>query len=189
MGDLSGFVIFICLGFALYRLLHRVNEIWAVVMLGFVLVSGGVGFLNALNNVAALTLFTGPDFFNIFDKPHRDELAMLFLRLHSQGNVINEIFWGLWLFPFGLLVWKSRFLPRFLGIWLVINCFGWLAISFTGLFFPGYSDAAYRFAQPLLFGEMAIMLYLLIRGANVRAVAPIVASSSERVSLRMPLFL
>ena len=93
--------------------------------------------------------------------------AILFLRLHSQGKFINEIFWGLWLFPFGLLVFRSGFLPRFIGVWLMINCFGYLALSVMALFFPHYYDAAFRWAQPVLFGELAIMLWLLIKGAKV----------------------
>jgi hypothetical protein len=186
LADLVGFVIFICLGFALYRLLRDVNRTWAVVMLGFVLVSGAVGFMNALNNIAALILFRGADFLTVLEKPQRDALAMLFLRLHGQGNVINEIFWGVWLFPFGLLVFRSGFLPRFLGVWLMINCFGWLAVCVTGLFFPPYSDAVYRYAQPVLFGEMIIMLWLLIRGANVAPVPAATSISNSGVQATQP---
>ena len=167
LAELLGQGIFICLGFALYRLLRDVNRTWAWLMVAFVLVSAGVGFLNALNNIAALILFRGGEFLTVFDKPQRDALAMLFLRLHSHGHFINEIFWGLWLFPFGLLVFRSGFLPRVLGIWLMINCFGWLALSVTALFFPPYYETAFRLAQPVLFGELAIMLWLLIKGAKV----------------------
>ncbi|HEU5314439.1 MAG TPA: DUF4386 domain-containing protein [Candidatus Udaeobacter sp.] len=167
LAELLGQVIFICLGFALYRLLRDVNRTWAWLMVAFVLVSAGVGFLNALNNIAALILFRGAEFLTVFDKPQRDALAMLFLRLHSHGHFINEIFWGLWLFPFGLLVFRSGFLPRVLGVWLMINCFGWLALSVTALFFPPYYETAFRLAQPVLFGELAIMLWLLIKGAKV----------------------
>jgi hypothetical protein len=81
--------------------------------------------------------------------------------------LINEIFWGLWLFPFGLLVFRSGFLPRFIGVWLMINCFGYVALSVTALFFPDYYEAAFKWAQPVLFGELAIMLWLLIKGAKV----------------------
>jgi len=167
LGDLVGQVIFICLAIALYRLLNSVNKIWAGTMVAFVLVSAAIGFLNTLNNIAALILFHGGDFLAVIDKPQRDALAMLFVRLHSHGHFINEIFWGLWLFPFGLLVFQSGFLPRILGIWLMINCFGWLALSIMALFFPTYYDAAFRMAQPVLFGELAIMLWLLIKGAKV----------------------
>jgi hypothetical protein len=78
-------------------------------MVGFVLVSAAVGFLNTLNNIAALILFRSADFLSVIDKPQRDALGMLFLRLHTQGNFINELFWGLWLLPFGLLVFRSGF--------------------------------------------------------------------------------
>ena len=170
-GDLIGQVIFICLGIALFRLLSKVNKTWAALMVAFVLVSAAVGFLDTLNNIAALILFRGGEFLTVFDKPQRDALAMFFLRLHSQGVSIDEIFWGLWLFPFGLLVFRSGFLPRWLGVWLMINCFGYVVLSVIGFFFPAYNDKAFLYLQPILFGELAIMLWLLIRGANVTALS------------------
>jgi hypothetical protein len=168
VADLIGSVIFICLAIALYRLFCGVNKTQAALMVGLVLVSAAVGFLNELNNIAALTLFRGGEFLAVLDKPQRDALAMLFVRLHGQGNVINEIFWGLWLIPFGVLVIKSRFLPRILGAWLILNGFAYLAISFTGLLFPPFMDKVYNLAFPILFGELAIMLWLLIKGAKVQ---------------------
>jgi hypothetical protein len=141
-------------------------------MLGFVLVSSAVCFLNVINDVAALILFRGGDFLGVFDKPQRDALAMLFLRLYNYGQFIAEIFWGLWLFPLGLLIYRSGFIPRFIGVWLMINCFGWLALSFTALFFLENYNALFGYLQPVLFGEMALMLYLLIRGARVPAISP-----------------
>jgi Domain of unknown function (DUF4386) len=169
IGDLFTHVIFICLGIALYRLLSSVNKTWAMMMLAFVLISAAVGFLNTLNNVAALILFRGADFLTVFDKAQLNALGYLFIRLHSQGIFMNEIFWGLWLFPFGLLVFRSGFLPRFIGVWLIINCFGYVALSIIGLMFPNYYNAAFRWAQPVLLGELAIMLWLLIKGAKVQA--------------------
>jgi len=167
LGDLVGQVIFICLAIALYRLLCDVNKTWAWLMVSFVLVSAAVGFLNTLNNIAALILFRGGEFLTVFEKPQRDALAMLFLRLHTHGVFIDEIFWGLWLFPFGLLVFRSGFLPRFLGLWLIINCFGYVFLSITALFFPGSYNRAFVVLQPVLLGELAIMLWLLIKGAKV----------------------
>ena len=179
LGDLVGQVIFICLAIALYRLLGGVNKTWAGLMVAFVLVSAAVGFLNTLNNIAALLLFRGGEFLAVFDKAQRDALGMLFIRLHTHGIFIDEIFWGLWLFPFGLLVFRSGFLPRFLGLWLMINCFGYVVLSATALFFPDYYEAAFRYSQPVLFGELAIMLWLLIRGAKV----PMSAVAAEDFSV------
>src|SRR5215471_1335650 len=170
VAGLFGQVLFICLAVALYRLLGEVNKTWARLMFGFVLVSAAVGFADELNNLGARILFRGGEFLSVFDKAQLDALGMLFIRLHGRGNMIAEIFWGLWLFPFGLLVFRSGFLPRWIGVWLMINCFGYLILFVTALFFPDYSDKAFLYLQPVLFGELAIMLYLLIKGARVPAV-------------------
>ena len=171
IGILSGLVsqiVWVFLVVALYRLLSGVNKTHASLMLALALVSAAVGFMNVLNEIAALTLFRGADFLAVLEKPQRDALAMLFLRLHGQGNVINEIFWGLWLFPFGVLVMRSGFLPRILGVWLIINGFAYVVLSFAGLLLPQYQDVAFRSAFPLLLGELAIMLWLVIKGAKVQ---------------------
>ena len=181
IGDLVGQVIFICLAVALYRLLSDVNRTWALLMVGFVLVSASVGFLNTLNNIAALIVFRGGEFLTVFDTTQRNALGMLFIRLHSQGMFLDEIFWGIWLFPFGLLVFHSGFLPRFLGGWLMINCFGYVALSVTALFFQPYYNAAFKMLQPVLLGELPIMLWLLIKGAKVVPVTAVTSVSDSRI--------
>jgi hypothetical protein len=184
VAGLFGQVLFICLSVALYRLLSDVNKTWARLMVGFVLVAAAVGFVNELNNLGALILFRGGEFLTVLDKAQLDALGMLFVRLHGQGNMIAEIFWGLWLFPFGLLVFRSGFLPRCIGVWLMINCFGYLVLSMTALFFPAYTDTVFLFLQPVLFGELAIMLWLLIKGAKVVAIptATSVSNSGAQAS-------
>lgn len=177
VGDLFTHVIFISLAIALYRLLSSVNKTWAMLMVVLVAVSAGVGFLDTLNNVAALILFRGADFLSVFDKAQLNALGYLFIRLHDQGIFMNELFWGLWLFPFGLLVFRSGFLPRFIGAWLMINCFGYVALCLIALLAPEYYNAAFKWSQPILFGEIAIMLYLLIKGARVREPAPELAAA------------
>jgi len=154
-----------------------VNQNLAVLMviLGGLMVTP-IYFLNTLNDAAALLLVRGADFLSVFEEPQRDALAMLFLRLHHQGVVANEIFWGLWLLPFGILVYRSRFLPRFLGVWLIINGFAYVVISFTGLLLPQYEDKVFNSAFPILLGEMAIMLWLVIKGAKPPA---LVAAASS----------
>jgi hypothetical protein len=169
--DLISGVIFVFVVLALYRLLSGVNKTQASLMVILVLLSVAVGFVDELNNVAALALFRGADFLAVLEKPQRDALAMLFLRLHGQGNVINEIFWGLWLFPFGALVFRSRFLPRVLGLWLILNGFAYLALSFTGLVLLQYQEMVSRITFPVLFGELAIALWLLIMGAKEQPLA------------------
>ena len=173
VAGLFGQVIFICLAVALYRLLGDVNKTWARLMFGFVLVAAAVGFVIELNNLGALIVFHGGEFLSVFDKAQLDALGMLFIRLHGQGTMIAEIFWGLWLFPFGLLVFRSGFLPKWIGVWLMINCFGYLVLFVTALFFRAYSDNVFLYLQPVLFGELAIMLWLLIKGAKVTSLVPV----------------
>ncbi|HEV8383985.1 MAG TPA: DUF4386 domain-containing protein, partial [Candidatus Acidoferrales bacterium] len=154
---------------ALYRLFKAVDQNLAslMVILGGLMVAP-IYFVNTLNDAAALLLARGADFLSVFDKPQRDAMALLFLRLHHHGVVANEIFWGLWLLPLAVLVLRSHFLPRFLGYWLILNGFAYLILSFTGLLLPQYENAAWNIAFPAMLGEIALVLWLLIRGANVR---------------------
>ena len=159
-------VFFLFLALALYRLLSEANKTYAQLMVGLVLVSVAITFANELNNVAALTLLRGADYLSVFDKPQREALATFFLQLHGQGLAVNDIFWGLWLLPFGVLVMRSRFLPRILGLLLIVNCFAYVATSLTSLLLPSYANVVSRAVMPALLGELWIMLWLLIKGVK-----------------------
>jgi Domain of unknown function (DUF4386) len=135
-------------------------------MVTLVVVAIPIAFLNELNSIAALVLVRGADFLSIFEKPQRDALAMLFLNLHFHGLVVDEIFFGLWLLPLALLVHRSRFLPRFLGVWLAIDGFAWVILSLTGVLLPQYYDKVFTYCQPASFGEVVFMLWLVIKGAK-----------------------
>jgi hypothetical protein len=171
-GDLFCGTILIFLVLALYRLFKGVDQYLAVlvVILGGVL-PAALDFFIVLNDSAVLILVRGADFLSVFDKPQREALATLFLRMHGQEILAAEIFWGLWLFPLGMLTYKSRFLPRFLGVWLIINGFGYLAMSFTGLLLPDYASRVENITFPALTGELAFLLWLLIRGAKEQTVS------------------
>jgi hypothetical protein len=172
LSDLLTGTMVIFLTLALYRLFKGVDQGLArlVVILGSLMVTP-IYFLNTINDAAALLLVRGTDFLSVFDKPQRDALAMLFLRLHGHGIRVNEIFWRLWLLPFGLLVYRSRFLPRILGAWLILNCFAYLAVSVTGILRPRFEATVSNWVFPIMFGELAIMLWLIIMGAKEQAAA------------------
>jgi hypothetical protein len=152
---------------ALYRLLREVDPSLAAVMviLGS-LMQVPLFFFNTVTDAAALLLVRGADFLSVVGKPQRDAFAMLFLSLHHHVDLVNFVFAGLWLFPFGLLVYRSLFLPRFLGIWLMTACLAWLVFSFTGLLVPGSEDRVLKLVQPFTLGEVATMLWLVILGAK-----------------------
>jgi len=164
--EIWGATLEIFLVLALYRLLGVVNRSLAMVMLVLGLMDVPIFFLNSLNDFGALLFARGADFLSAFGEPQRDAMVMLFLRLHHYGEVVNEVFWGLWLLPFGMLVYKSHFLPRLLGVWLILNCFAYLAQNVTGILLPQYTAVVNDIAVPLQLGEVAIMLWLLLLGAK-----------------------
>ena len=167
VSELLAAVLWLFVPLALYRLLKEVDRSLAVLMviLGS-LMQVPLFFVNSINDAAALLLVRGADSLSAFDKPHRDALATLFLNLHHDLDLANAIFWGLWLLPFGLLVYRSRFLPRFLGLWLMTECFAWLAFSVTGFLLPGHEDRVLALGQPLMLAEVVTMLWLAILGAK-----------------------
>jgi hypothetical protein len=162
-------IIGVFLVLALYRLFKAVNETHArqLVILGS-LVSVPIMFVNVLNHLAALTLVSGADFLSVFEKPQLDALAYLFVRLHGQGIVVASIFWGLWLFPFGMLVIRSGFIPRVLGFLLMIAGAAYLASASATLILPQLKPLVSQIALPLEAAELPIIFWLLIWGAKTR---------------------
>jgi len=167
--EVAGFTGFILVVGQLYRLLSEVNKAQASMMFLLMLVSIPISLVNVLNEIAALMLIRGGDYLSVFNQPQREALAMLFLKLHGQGFVVAQIFWGLWLIPFGILVYKSGFLPRVLGVLLVIACFGYLADSL--LAFRLLSEGVAGILGQLTLAELPIILWLLIMGAKEKALA------------------
>jgi hypothetical protein len=172
-------ILFMWVALALYDLLKGVSRRQAALMLTLIVVPVPIVLLNELNAIAALTLVRGADFLSIFEKPQRDSLAMLFLNLHSYGFDITAIFWGLWLFPLGLLVYRSGFIPRLLGVLLMLNGFTFPVNSFTSLLLPQYENIVSRWMKPLSFAELLFMFWLLIMGAKPKPLpgpaSPVVA--------------
>ncbi len=174
LSDLCGAVVLIFLVLAFYRLFKGVDQQLAVLLV----IVGGVMpaliiFVNVVNDAGALMVAQsgggGADFLSVFEKPQRDALVMVFVRLHHAQIVAAEILWGLWLFPMGALAYKSGFMPRFIGVWLIINGVAYVVLSLTGLFFPDYQDKVFAYSQPALFGELAIMLWLVFKGAGAHS--------------------
>ena len=168
--DLLCALILIFLVLAFYRLFSAVDKNLAALVVIF----GGVtpaliNFVGVVNDFGALTLVSGADSLAAFDKPQRDALAMLFLTLRDHQNTAAEILWGMWLLPLAALTYKSRLLPRFLGVWLAINGFAYVTLSFTGVLMPQYQGKVFLYSQPALFGELAFMLWLVIKGSKPSA--------------------
>ena len=156
-------VIFAVLAF--YHLFKAVSQKHALALMILFLVSVPISYLNVLNDLAALSLARGPAFLSaVLDKAQLDALVLFFLRLHNQGVVLAQIFWGLWLFPFGIAVMRSGFIPRFVGIAAMMAGGGYVIASSTSLFLPALAQWG-QLGMVLGIGELAI-LWMLIWGAK-----------------------
>jgi hypothetical protein len=170
LGILTGLVtllVFIFLVERMYKLFRDVDRGQALLMVLLVTVGVCVALANLLNKFAPLVLLSGADYLSVFTKPQLDALALGFLRFHSGGAIIAMAFWGLWLFPFGVLVIKSGFLPRVLGILLLVAGLAYLINSITSLVLPDHRQVVSRIMMPLYFAEVPIIFWLLIKGARV----------------------
>jgi Domain of unknown function (DUF4386) len=170
VSDVLSTALSVPLALLLYQLLKPVHKTQAVWMAVLLVAAMPISFVVALNYVAAQWLLTGAAEVSSLASAQREALGMLFLRLHTHGVLAVEIFWGLWLVPFGLLVMKSRFLPRVLGVLLVIAGVAYVAHSLISLFMEGPRVVSYERVTMLAraAGEFPIMLWLLIKGADVR---------------------
>ena len=168
LSDLVSETIFIFLVLLLYDLLKDVDRKQARLMVVLVVISVAFEFLNTLNLFAPLILLSGADFLTAFTKSQLDALVMLFLRLRGNGFGVIELFWGLWLLPFGILVFKSGFFPRILGVLLMVACVAYIVDCFSFILFPDQSDGVSKVALKLTaIGELAIMGWLIVNGATL----------------------
>lgn len=149
----------------LYKLLRPVSPEVAVVMVVVALIGNPIMILNELTQLGVLQLLSGAQYLTAFTTAQIQALAYLFVRLHADGTNLAFIFAGLWLLPLGYLVFKSGFLPKILGILLIIGGLGYLIDVFAGFLFPG-SDLRIGLFTGL--AEIFFLLWLLIRGVNVK---------------------
>ncbi len=164
ISDLIGQTAFLLLGLTLYRLLSPVSRSHAVVMMAFVAVSVPMAMLNLLNQFAAMHLLSGVGYLQVMAPDQLVAQAMFFLDLRQYGVYITEIFWGLWLFPFGYLVYKSGYYPKTIGILLMGGCFGYLIEFFARFLLPGYPMITYPGLAVATVAEVAAIVMLLIHG-------------------------
>jgi len=125
-------------------------------------------FVNVATDAGALMIVRGADFLSVIEKPQRDALAMMLLRMHDHQFDATLLLAGLWLFPLGTLVYRSRLLPRFLGVWLIIGGCAWSILCLMAYLTPQYQGKAFAILQPVFFGEIALMLWLVVKGVKPR---------------------
>jgi hypothetical protein len=159
-------VVFLFLVVLLYRLFEQVDHGKAVLMVVLVSVGVAIALSNTLNRFGPLLLLGDSEYLSAFTRPQLEALALATFQYRGSGALLPLGFWGLWLFPFGLLVIQSRFLPRILGALIIVAGVAYCVTSAGSLLWPEHRGAINRYMTPLYFGEIPIIFWLLIRGAR-----------------------
>jgi hypothetical protein len=159
-------VVFAYLALALYDLFRSVHRSLATQLVLLVAMSVPIMFLNTLNELAALILVGAPPFLATFSPHQLDSLAYFFLQLHGQGIGVVDVFWSLWLVPFGLLVMRSGFLPRALGVLLLAGATGAMIGAVTSVLPTLSNPVVDAVGQVLALGELPIIVWLVFPGAR-----------------------
>jgi hypothetical protein len=168
VNDIISNTLWIFIALILYRLFKQVNERYTKLLVALVIVQIPAMFFMEAFNISSLMLFKGK-ILKSFELAQRQDLAMMFLDFNGYIALVLETFWGLWLIPFGQLVYKSGFIPRILGTFLILNGAAYVVHSFTSLLFPDYQATVRLFAFPFwILGEISIMLWLLIKGVKTK---------------------
>jgi hypothetical protein len=166
ISQFTSIIIFVLLALVLYRLFNQVNQYQAKLLVAFVVVQVPMTFLLETFNFTSLMIAKG-EILQAVQTEQKQDLVMMLLNIHSYGLVTSEIFWGLWLVPFGQLVYKSGFIPRIFGLCLFIGGISWVSDSVTFLLFPAYHPFVSQIIMVTgAIGEFPIMLWLLIKGVK-----------------------
>jgi hypothetical protein len=168
-------IVFIVLVVMLYSLFKDVSHQHALLMVLFVTLGVGISLVNLVNKTGPLIFLSGADYLSVFSKAELDTLSMSVLRLRRSGSLLAMAFWGLWLFPFGLLVIKSGFIPKLFGYLLMVAGFAYVTTSFLSIGVPAHREIISKLMMPLYFGEVPIIFWLLIKGVKEVEAQPLPA--------------
>ena len=164
--SLFSVVFFLLAAWALYILLKPVNKNLALLFLLLNLGGFVIWCLSTLNLFAGLLFLSGADYLKVFQPDQLQAQATLFINLYKNGSVIAQIPYGVWLLPLGYLVFKSGFLPKILGIFLIADFFGLLIFVMQRFLLPGYEVISYPCSVVSFIAEISLTLWLLIKGVQ-----------------------
>ncbi|HET9940816.1 MAG TPA: DUF4386 domain-containing protein [Candidatus Eisenbacteria bacterium] len=159
-------ILFVVVALTLYRLFRDVDRALARLMVGLVGVAIAAELVTIANRMTPLILLSGESYLSAFTKPQLDALVMGSILWGNNLARILTIFWGLWLFPFGILTIKSGYFPKILGYLLFASGVGYVVTSVTIIAFPEHIAAVSRVMSPLYFGELGMVLWLPFMGAR-----------------------
>jgi Domain of unknown function (DUF4386) len=163
---ISGFL-FLMSAWGLYVLLRPVNKDLALLFLLLNAVGVAIQCASMLSLVSAMLQGDGASPMHAFSAAQQEGLAYLSIDVYKTGFVTAQLFFGTWLFPLGYLVFKSRFLPRFLGVLLMLDGIGVLIWFLQALLLPAHPAIRYPGVAVSFIAEVGLALWLLIKGVKV----------------------
>jgi len=171
VAGILSYVVYLLLPLIFFDIFKDVNRRLALLMVAFSVVSVPISLFNMVDKVNVLTLLSDANFLNSLSTEQIQTKVMLLLKSYNNGISVVQIFWGLWLFPLGYLIFKSAYIPKLLGVLLMLGCFGYLTLFFQHFLFPEVELPAFV-SLPASLGELGTCLWLLIMGMTDRSVQP-----------------
>ena len=167
VADLVQATFFLFVVLALSRLLQQGNKSLTRAMVIFVAVAVGITSLNMVHQLGALLVATDPSYASALGAAGSDALVLLLMDLQHYGYLIAQIFFGLWLFPLGLLAYRSGMFPRPLGVLLMFGTICYLLDVLLQFLAPELAaEISALILVPATIGEVWMLAYLLIRGVK-----------------------
>lgn len=162
---------FLLLGLAFYRHFRPFGPQASRIMAVLVVVSVPLALMALTHRLNVLALLTDPELAQALNARERRAAALVAMKAYGDGLLVTKLFWGLWLFPLGYLIVRTKAIPRLLGALLMLGCAGYLVDVFAGLLLPGYADSALAaYARlPASIGEIGTCLWLLLAGIRLPA--------------------
>ncbi len=162
------YLAFLLLPLALYKLLNQYDRSAAVMMVALAVASVPLSFANVGHRLEVLNLISGADYLRGIAPEALAQQVMLSLKAYSKGMILNQVFWSLWLAPFGYLVYKSGILPKLLGILLMAGSAGYAAEAFGYILLADFAElpGTGLLSIPASLGEIGTCLWLCIIGAR-----------------------
>ena len=157
VGSLLTQLLFIIIPLLLYQLFKPLSKSLGILMVVLAFISVPITMYNELHKMTALSLLEDP------------ERMIYFLEMNKQGIIISSIFWGLWLFPLGKLVYVSGYFPKIIGVIIIIAGTGYVVGAFAKILVPDF-DILLSFSEILTFGEVLFILWLIIKGVKLKEV-------------------
>lgn len=183
LADLVSPIGFVLLAWSLFNLFEDVDRKQARLLVSFVAVAATLGLVDAALLLVPLLLQSTASYWAAFTRPQLDALTLGVFAVRDLLLLVNQAFWGLWLLPFGILVIKSEFVPKIIGFFLIIGCFGWLILCLTGIVFPVslypgigiVNRFAFMMVQP---GELLVLAWFIFKGLTLKPLEPQLAYAS-----------